>query len=64
MGLDEHEVHTFHGWYRHITLSMVALAFLAVLRANEGQNALKKTSAAAPILSVRSSQRCSSFSAV
>lgn len=43
VGLDEYEVRTFHGWYRHITLSMVALAFLAVLRANEGQQTLKKS---------------------
>ena len=27
-GLDEYEVRTWHGWYRHITLSMLALAFL------------------------------------
>lgn len=43
VGLDEYEVRTFHGWYRHITLSMVALAFLAVLRAHDGQNTLKKS---------------------
>lgn len=32
-GLDEYEVRTWHGWYRHITLSMLALAFLAAVRA-------------------------------
>ena len=31
-GLDEYEVRSWHGWYRHITLSMLALAFLAVMR--------------------------------
>jgi SRSO17 transposase len=31
-GLDEYEVRHWPGWYRHITLSMVALAFLAVTR--------------------------------
>ena len=31
-GLDEYEVRSWHGWYRHITLSMLATAFLAVLR--------------------------------
>jgi SRSO17 transposase len=36
-GLDEDEVRSYHGWYRHITLSMLALAFLAVLRAKAGQ---------------------------
>jgi SRSO17 transposase len=33
VGLDEYEVRSFHGWYRHITLSMLAHAFLTILRA-------------------------------
>jgi SRSO17 transposase len=32
VGLDEYEVRHWPGWYRHITLSMWALAFLAVTR--------------------------------
>ncbi len=32
-GLDEYEVRSWDGWYRHITLSMFALAFLTVVRA-------------------------------
>jgi SRSO17 transposase len=32
VGLDHYEVRTFHGWYRHITLAMWALAFLGVTR--------------------------------
>ncbi len=32
-GLDEYEVRSWDGWYRHITLSMLALAFLSVIRA-------------------------------
>lgn len=32
VGLDEYEVRSFHGWYRHMTLSMLAHAFLTVLR--------------------------------
>jgi len=32
-GLDEYEVRSWHGWHRHITLSMLALAFLSVVRA-------------------------------
>jgi SRSO17 transposase len=32
-GLDEYEIRSWHGWYRHVTLSMLALAFLATLRA-------------------------------
>jgi SRSO17 transposase len=31
-GLDEYEVRHWPGWYRHITLSMLALAFLSVTR--------------------------------
>jgi hypothetical protein len=27
VGLDEYEVRSWHGWYRHITLSMLSLAF-------------------------------------
>jgi SRSO17 transposase len=33
VGLDESEVRSFQGWYRHITLCMLAHAFLTVLRA-------------------------------
>ena len=32
-GLDEYEVRFWHSWYRHITLSMMAHAFLASIRA-------------------------------
>jgi hypothetical protein len=42
VGLDEYEVRSWHGWYRHQTFSMLALAFLAALRANEKEDALKK----------------------
>ena len=31
VGLADYEVRSWHGWYRHITLSMLALAFLAVM---------------------------------
>jgi SRSO17 transposase len=33
VGLDQYEVRSWHGWYRHITLAMWALAFLVVTRA-------------------------------
>ena len=33
VGLDEYEVRTWVGWYRHITLAMFALAYLTVVRA-------------------------------
>src|SRR5207244_63382 len=32
VGLDEYEVRSWQGWYRHITLCMLAHAFLMVLR--------------------------------
>ena len=41
-GLDEYEVRTWHGWHRHVTLSMLALAFLAAVRAEAGQSAGRK----------------------
>ena len=38
MGLDQYEVRKWEGWYRHITLAMLAHAYLAAVRrqANEG----------------------------
>jgi SRSO17 transposase len=35
VGLDEYEVRSWTGWYRHITLSMWALAILTAIRATE-----------------------------
>lgn len=32
VGLDEYEVRTWVGWYRHLTLAMFALAYLTVVR--------------------------------
>jgi SRSO17 transposase len=37
-GLDHYEVRHWQGWYRHITLSMLALAVLTVLRTQEKKN--------------------------
>ena len=34
-GLDEYEVRYWHSWYRHITLSMMAHAWLASIRLQE-----------------------------
>jgi SRSO17 transposase len=36
-GLDEYEVRSWGGWYRHVTLSLLALAFLAAVRAEANQ---------------------------
>ena len=41
-GLDAYQVRTWPGWYRHITLSMMAYAFLAVTRKTAHAEALKK----------------------
>jgi SRSO17 transposase len=35
VGLDQYEVRSWHGWYRHITLSMLAHAFLSALCVHE-----------------------------
>jgi SRSO17 transposase len=44
VGLDEYEVRTWVGWYRHITLAMFALAYLTVVRlhARQAQQGLKR----------------------
>ena len=39
VGLGDYEIRSWHGWYRHITLAMLALAFLAALRAKLSQEA-------------------------
>ncbi len=36
VGLDQYEVRSWTGWYRHITLAMWAQAFLSVVRAEWG----------------------------
>ena len=44
-GLDEYEVRSWHGWYRHMSLSMLAIAFLTVVRAKaDNDRPTKKTS--------------------
>lgn len=32
VGLDHYEVRQYSGWYRHVTLAMLALAFLSIMR--------------------------------
>lgn len=43
VGLDEYEVRSWHGWFRHVSLSMLAMAFLTALRATEEETMLKKS---------------------
>jgi len=40
VGLDHYEVRSWVGWHRHVTLSMVALAYLAVVRRSAEQGAM------------------------
>jgi SRSO17 transposase len=42
VGLDEYEVRSWHGWYRHITLSMLSLADFPALRAGGEETIVKK----------------------
>ncbi len=44
-GLDHYEVRHWQGWYRHITLAMLAHAVLAVLRARGEKNSRRRGSA-------------------
>jgi SRSO17 transposase len=39
-GLDNYQVRLYHAWYRHITLAMFAMAFLAVMRHTSKKRAL------------------------
>lgn len=53
-GLDHYEVRHWQGWYRHITLAMLAHATLAILRARGEKNsrrpsAAKRTGTAPPV---------------
>ncbi len=42
VGLDEYEVRSWIGWHRHVTLSMLALAFLSAVRAQAHEATQKK----------------------
>jgi hypothetical protein len=41
-GLDNYQVRLYHAWYRHITLAMLALAFLAVIRHTSKKGAYRR----------------------
>jgi SRSO17 transposase len=42
VGLDQYEVRSWEGWYRHVTLSLLAHAYLTVTRAEAQASAQKK----------------------
>ena len=46
-GLDHYQVRQYTGWYRHITLSMLAHAFLTVTRSKKGAN-IQATATSSP----------------
>src|SRR5512135_494175 len=60
VGLADYEVRSWHGWYRHITLAMLALAFLAALRATLQRPPRSKAAAVTlgPLLSRVVSPNC------
>ncbi|MEU7087823.1 hypothetical protein AB0448_31925 [Streptomyces achromogenes] len=47
-GLDQHEVRRYPGWYRHITLAMLAHAFLAAVAAQTTERGAAETTPPAP----------------
>jgi len=46
-GLDEYEVRSWDGWHRHITLSMLAMAFLTVVRSTAASRTQSRSKSAA-----------------
>jgi SRSO17 transposase len=48
VGLDQYEVRSWTGWYRHMTLAMWAQAFLCVVRAERGAPVAPKKGAVKP----------------
>ena len=50
VGLDQYEVRKWDGWYRHITLAMLAHAYLAVIR-HQALEQGKKGAVTAPMRS-------------
>lgn len=57
VGLDQYEVRHWTGWYRHITLSMLALAFLTVLRRRTSLEQRPKKRRGRPPRASRQAQR-------
>lgn len=48
VGLDHYEVRNWHGWYRHITLAMLAHAYLTVLCAHDIDPSLSQKKTISP----------------
>jgi len=43
LGLDHNETRSWHGWYRHVSLAMLAYAMMAAVRLQANQSPPKKT---------------------
>ena len=56
VGLDEYEVRSWTGWYRHVTLSMWALALLSAVRAAHLVVVEKKRSSVSSLLGFKASR--------
>ena len=61
VGLADYEVRSWRGWHRHVTLAMLALAFLAGLRARPDAAAAR--GGGAPPVSPSSLSACPSSAA-
>ena len=48
LGLDQCEARSWHGWHRHMSLVMVAAAFLAKLSADQRRMAFGKVNKTSP----------------
>ncbi len=59
VGLDQFEVRRWDGWYRHMTLAMFALAYLAVLRARLQARSVASEAQQLPTSRQRNRQRAS-----
>ena len=57
VGLGDYEIRSWQGWYRHITLALLALAFLAALRAKLNRATAVPDKGRAPISPSGRSQR-------
>jgi SRSO17 transposase len=61
LGLDHNETRSWHGWYRHVSLVMLAYAMMAAVRLHANQPLPKKTmhhpARHHPVLSVGQSRK-------
>lgn len=62
VGLADYEIRSWHGWYRHVTLAMLALAFLAGMRVKLNPGTPRKKGPRRPDLRSISAQARSAIS--